>query len=755
MQRIHETLKAKGDDALLVSELAEAARHRILAFEILPASFVVAHLQVGLLLQKLGAPLSEKKDERLGIYLTNALTGWELRDQPPLGWPEMEAEREGAGKVKREKPILVVLGNPPYNAFAGISPAEEEGLVEPYKRGLISEWKIKKFNLDDLYVRFFRLAERRIAEMTGRGVICYISNFSYLSDPSFVVMRQRFVGEFERLWFDCMNGDSRETGKLTPDGKPDPSVFSTQYNREGIRKGTAIGLMVRGQSPKKPAEIMFRHFWGVTKRADLVQSLDVKDFDAQYGRVQPERSNRFSFRPQAVTAEYMTWPKLDALSALGPSLGILENRQEVLITIDRSPLEERMKAYFDEAVDWDGLQSLYPALTKDFARFDAKATRKKLLASGVFSPVDVRRLLLRPMDFRWCYYTSARPLWNEPRPDYVEQMWPGNRALVSRRKGVASREGAPFFLTSSIGYQHALQTDAYFFPLRLKAIPKRPKDRKQGQILTEEKGKVNAISANLSQSVLNYLMSIGLERLGADEQSAASIWMHTLAIGYSPSYLSENADGIRRDWPRIPLPGSMELLLASAALGDRVGNLIDTESAVAGVTAGELRSELRMMALPSRTQGGALRDDELAIDSGWGHLGKDGVTMPGQGESHERDYTVKELEAISHGVTSLGLSVELALEILGDKTLDIYLNDAAYWSNIPGKVWDYTIGGFAVLKKWLSYRESKLLGRALTKDEIRYFQEMVRRIAALLLLEPSLNTNYQAVKYNTYPWPNT
>src|ERR1019366_10512026 len=103
-------------------------------------------------------------------------------------------------------------------------------------------WGIKKFNLDELYVRFFRLAERRIAEKTGKGIVSFISNFSYLADPSFVVMRQRFLQEFDSIWIDCLNGDSRETGKLKPEGKPDPSAFSTASNREGIRVGTAIGL---------------------------------------------------------------------------------------------------------------------------------------------------------------------------------------------------------------------------------------------------------------------------------------------------------------------------------------------------------------------------------------------------------------------------------------------------------------------------------------------------------------------------------
>ena len=163
----------------------------------------------------------------------------------------------------------MVLGNPPYNAFAGVSPQEEEragGAVQG--RAESAEWGIKKFNLDDLYVRFFRLAERRIAEMTGQGVVCFISNFSYLGDPSFVVMRRRFLDEFDAFWFDCLNGDSRETGKLTPDGKPDPSVFSTEYNREGIRVGTAIGLMVRKAKRDAQPAVRFRQFWGVTKRAE-------------------------------------------------------------------------------------------------------------------------------------------------------------------------------------------------------------------------------------------------------------------------------------------------------------------------------------------------------------------------------------------------------------------------------------------------------------------------------------------------------
>jgi predicted helicase len=127
-------------------------------------------------------------------------------------------------------------------------------------------------------VRFFRMAERRIVERTGEGVICYITPFSYLSDPSFVVMRQHLLEGFDDIWIDSLNGDSRRTGKLTPDGKPDPSVFSTPYNKEGIQVGTAISLLVRKQRQRLPASVRFRQFWGVSKRADLVGSLPERPF---------------------------------------------------------------------------------------------------------------------------------------------------------------------------------------------------------------------------------------------------------------------------------------------------------------------------------------------------------------------------------------------------------------------------------------------------------------------------------------------
>jgi hypothetical protein len=235
---------------------------------------------------------------------------------------------------------------------------------------------------------------------------------------------------------------------------------------------------------------------------------------------------------------------------------------------------------------------------------------------------------------------------------------------------------------------------------------------------------------------------------------AGLIWMHALAIGYSPAYLAENADGIRRDWPRVPLPDSKDALLASAELGKKIAALLDTEDPVPGVTSGAARRELREVAVATREGKGALNPEagDLAVKAGWGHAGKSGVTMPGSGKSVSRDYTPEEAAAIALGAESLGLTQEEARARLGETTRDIYLNDVAYWRNVPDRVWGYTIGGYQVMKKWLSYREEDLLGRPLTPEEVREVTNMARRIAAILLLEPALDENYQKIRASAFPW---
>jgi len=176
---------------------------------------------------------------------------------------------------------------------------------------------------------------------------------------------------------------------------------------------------------------------------------------------------------------------------------------------------------------------------------------------------------------------------------------------------------------------------------------------------------------------------------------------------------------------------------------------------VPGVTSGAIRPELRAVGVVTRVGGGALNPaaGDLAVTAGWGHAGKGGVTMPGKGKVDQRAYTSDELVAIHSGASAIGFTEERMIACLGATTCDVYLNNTAYWRNVPASVWDYTIGGYQVIKKWLSYREHALLGRALTTDEAREVTHMARRIAAIVLLYPALDANYLAIKQMAIPWP--
>jgi hypothetical protein len=119
--------------------------------------------------------------------------------------------------------------------------------------------------------------------------------------------------------------------------------------------------------------------------------------------------------------------------------------------------------------------------------------------------------------------------------------------------------------------------------------------------------------------------------------------------------------------------------------------------------------------------------------------------MPGRGKSPARPWTDLELEKLSTLAATQSLDLTDALALLGDTCVDVYLNGDAHWSAVPLKVWEYTLGGYQVLKKWLSYREYPLLGRPLHDDEAKYFAQVVRRLTAILLMGPALDASYAAI----------
>ena len=707
-------LKGRGLGALAGAQVKQAALNRVFGFEIMPAPFVVAHLQVGLTMQDLDAPLADDGNERAGVFLTNALTGWEPHTTKPLPFPELEEERDRAERVKQDTPILVILGNPPYNGYAGMAVDEERELSEAYrttKRVRRPEGQ----GLNDLYVRFFRMAERRIAK-TGQGVVCFISNYSWLDGLSFTGMRERYLDAFDAIRIDCLNGDKYKTGKVAPDGRPDPSIFSTLEDPVGIQVGTAITTLVRKADHTPAKAVGFRHLWGQAKREELLETAEAEPDDL-YNTIEPVLPLGLPFVQTAVSEAWFDWP---ALPELFPQFfaGVVTGRDSFLIDTDFDRLRERVAAYFDTDVSHEEIARQYPRVMETTARFNAHSVRETLLKRG--GPVEAGfvRHAYRPFDNRWMYWEADGGLLDRPRADYHPHVFKDNLWLVAQKK--SSQEWCPAPVISHMSNKKLLDFAASCFPTWLRGA-----DLNSGG--TDRR-------PNLSAAAQRYLGRLSV--------SVEDLFHHVLAVLHDPAYREANADALRMDWPRIPLPGwstpgsagilpasgATEALAQSAARGRELAALLDPDTPVPGVTTGTLRPEIATIAVPTTVDGRNMTSDGFALTAGWGHFGTGDAVMPGQGRIVERAYTLEERAALGD-----------TLHTLGETTFDIYLNGNAYWRNVPAAVWRYKLGGYQVLKKWLSYRERGILGRALRPEEVQHFTNVGRKIGQILQLVATLD----------------
>jgi predicted helicase len=627
-------------------------------------------------------------------------------------FPEFQQESDDADRVKRDERILVILGNPPYNSFAGMAEQEEERRLTTAYRTPLDPLLTRPQGqgLNDLYVRFFRIAEHRIVDQTNEGLVCFVSNYSWLDGLSHTVMRERFLREFDEITIDCLNGDKYRTGKLTPEGKPDPSVFSTETNKEGIQVGTAIALLLRTASHSGPAEVYYRDLWGATKRAELALESQ-GGVIPQYQKVIPKRELGLMFRPSTTSADYTSWPLLTDLFPVSFP-GIKTSRDSVVVDIDRDRLEARMKMYFDPKVSFEELKELMPDVTRDTGRFNAIESRRTLLRRG-YRPENLVKYFYRPLDVRYLYWEDQTKLLDEKRTESRLHHVPGNVCLEARQKQPMDKFDRGY-VTRYPGDNLGNGLSNYF-PLYLSEAASLPGS-------TE-------ININVSDAAAD------------TAPSKESIFFHAVAILNTPAYRSENNDALRQDWPRVPIPNSAELLSASAALGRELADLLDPNAPVPGVTTGQIRRALHSIAIISCAEDRQLDPSrDLSLTAGWGHAGKGGAIMPAKGRTLGREYSLNELETFT--------SVPEPLTLLGSRAIDVYLNDAAYWRNIPEAVWEYTIGGYQVLKKWLSYREQEILSRPLHVEETRLFTQIARRIASILLLSPQLDSNYESVRAN-------
>ena len=282
---------------------------------------------------------------------------------------------------------------------------------------------------------------------------------------SFTGMRERYLEAFDAVRIDCLNGDKYKTGKVAPDGSPDPSIFSTEGDPLGIQVGTAIATLVRKAEHTPTDEVGFRHLWGQSKPAELIATAEAEP-DALYDGIKPILPLGLPLAPTAVSEGWFDWPALpDLLPASFP--GVKTSRDGFLVDVDLDRLKARITDYFNADVSHEEIARRYPRVMETTARFDARAVRDVLLARGGPDEGGFVCFTYRPFDNRWLYWEVDTKLLDEKRADYRPHVFEGNMWLSTAQHLRKGSEEPQSCFTKHMGSLHLIERTALMFPVWL------------------------------------------------------------------------------------------------------------------------------------------------------------------------------------------------------------------------------------------------------------------------------------------------
>lgn len=751
MRCMAEQLESEGATALMGQALLDAATRRFLGFELLTAPFVIAQLQMFLILSELGAKPTAA--HRPAVFLTNALTGWDGPEQMKLHFPELQAEYDAAHAVKHSSRIIVVIGNPPYNRFAGVPLAEESDLVDHYKgirrdpKGrqvgpseLYTRWGVRKQLLDDLYIRFFRLAERCIGERAEYGVVSFISNYSFYTGRSHPLMRASLVSSFDEIWIDCLNGDKYKTGKVIPKGLPgegttDQSIFSTEHDPRGIQVGTGITtLLKRGGQPNGNGArlVHYRNYWGRSqgKRNALLSSFHLAEWPASkkvavaqtpegprsFETFEPAEQSRWKLVPFSAQGGFDDWPALDQLFVIKLQ-GVNPNRglDGSVVEIDRAVLVNRMRDYFSD-MTVERLTERHPVLMQNRARYDAEDVRTKLREKAGFDEKKIVQYVVFPLDQRWLYYETEEKFLNEARADLYANLR-DNEFLVTVPEPRKESETRPIVATTAFDL-HLHDRGSVSFPVETIAS-----DPTEGTLFASRTRGPRRHS-NLAPSVwecLRQAFDLKGDLSGKDARSLArDLARVAMAICHAPQYQFEHKESLAQDWAHVPIPKSSGIFRELVVSGDKLSILLNPIASSSVVLKDVLGQDLKQLAVPTKIGGKTVAESDLVVE----------YSFFGAAQGGWRSRSASNNEPMH--------------EAWGATTGDLYINDEVSFRHVPERVWRYELGGYPVIKKWLGYRDH---GRQpdipLTIPETNHLRGIVHRLAAILLLHSTLDSLYE------------
>ena len=559
MQEIYDTVVKQGQCGIWDDYVTKKLLPRLFGFELLMAPYAVAHLKLGLLLKETGYQF--QTDQRLGIYLTNTLDE-AIKHSDTMFAQWISEEANAAAAIKKNKPIMVVLGNPPYSKSSANKNIYIDKMMEIYKTAVRHETNIQP--LSDDYIKFIRFAHERI-EKTGYGIVGVITNNSYLSGLIHRGMREELMKSFSAIYILNLHG-SALLGEGIPNNGKDENVFD-------IRQGVTIALFIKNTNSNGRAKVFYFDSWGSRdQKSNYLLENDVNR--TNWTLLEPQAPDYF-FVPKNfdMQDEYFSYWSITNIFGTGVSekdrgaswgSGVKTNRDYLLIDFDKNVLEARIQKLADPVISDEQIK--LELNMEDGLYWNTHRERQKI--RDINWHKNITRHLYRPFDKRWLLY----------QPNLIEIGRGGASKFVMRHMLAGKNYGLIIDRTTSLDmpFTHIFVSNnpidvrvlpdyggaPYIIPLYL--YPS------EGEMQLDDGYSRSNLNPEFIKTFSNKLrLQFEADGKGDLKQTFGpnEVFSYAYAVFHSPEYRSRYTEFLKIDFPRLPLTGRKDLFRALAEKG--------------------------------------------------------------------------------------------------------------------------------------------------------------------------------------------
>jgi predicted helicase len=682
-----EESKRKYGEGSVSSLIKDHILKNFYAFELMMAPYAIGHLKIGFLLDEYGYKLSE--NERFNLFLTNTL---DFTKEDPNKFPgvfeqAITKESQDALKVKEEIPIMVVMGNPPYSGSSENKGQWILDQINEYKKvnGEPLGEKNPKWLQDD-YVKFLRFAQWKI-EKSGGGILGFITNHAWLDNPTFRGMRSSILNTFDEIYILNLHGNTLKKEK-TPEGGKDENVFD-------IQPGVAITIAIKNNDLEKK-KVFYADKYGL--REEKYDWLDEKDIKStNWLNINPTNPHYFLIsKDEKSLAHYQSFTKITDIFPVN-SVGVVTGRDEFVIDFDKQSLETRIRTFVDTQESDEFIKATYNL--KDKPAWSLSKSREKLRNDPDWEKSFVR-ILYRPFDERWIFYHPS--IIERGRNEVMSHLINNDNLALITNRTIKTNNVNHVFVTNLINDLHILETanaSAYTFPLYRYHHSLSPKlwnsQDSQGII---ELGPVKEI--NINSKLFSFLEAQFDYKLSAEQ-----IFYYIYAILHSTTYREMYREFLQSDFPRIPFTKDYRLFQNLAQGGEQLVQLHLLKS--------KDLDNIKTKFYRNGSNEIKMRKFILADQVG-----------------PEFDFPRLDYEIKANGIK------------FKKRSIVVINNQNQYFGPINEDVWNYQIGGYQVLDKWLKDRTNKTL----SAEDIKHYCKIATVIARTIEIQKEIDRLYPKVE---------